>query len=318
MTGLLNPAGVSVGHGTPYVSPAILRAAPTGIVWNTVGAAARPDDQQQENEQANLCYRATSMINGFCNQPLRATIDIETLYGPGDFRFNIQPNGNARLLMSRSPVTDVLGGRISAAMAFPASFSPVSGANFKIERPLVGVYGTTAPGGSGDGGQAVLMAPGWATWVGASYGWQVEVTYVNGWPHGSLLSGATSGQSVIRVDDCTGWGPPMGYSTGAAGTIHDPGNQEEIAVLAASAQSGPGTLTLSAPLAYDHPGGCIVTTLPPSIMQAAILFAVSQALVRGATATTIQSVPGSASGGRSSMDYAREAEMLVQPYKRVI
>lgn len=318
MTGLLNPAGVPVGHGTPYVSPGILRAAPTGIVWNTVGAGAKPDDQQQENELANLCFRSTSMINGYCNQPLRATIDIETLYGPGDFRFNILPSSVARLLLSRSPVTDVLGGRISAAMAFPASWSAVTASNFKIEKPLVGVYGTTAPGGSGDGGQAVLMAPGWAAWAGASYGWQVEVTYINGWPHGSLQAAATSGQSVLQIDDCTGWGPPAGYSLGAAGTIHDPGNQEEISVLAASAQSGPGTLTLSAPLAYDHADGCIVTTLPQSIMQAAILFAVSQALVRGATATTIQSVPGSASGSRGSMDYAREAELLCQPYRRVI
>jgi hypothetical protein len=109
-----NPASVPTSAGTPYVLPDMLYAAPTGIQWSTVGATVRPTDQQQFDETLNLCRRATSMIDGHCNQPLRATIDTETLFGPGDLRFQMQGNsGVARLLLSRSPVTAVLGGQVS-------------------------------------------------------------------------------------------------------------------------------------------------------------------------------------------------------------
>ncbi len=177
----LNPAAVAVAPGTPYVTPTMLLAAPTGIVWSTLGAGSRPTEQQQFDEQVNLCRRATAMIDGYCNQPLRATVDLETLYGPGDMRFQLRPDGSARLLLSRSPVTIVLGGQVSAASSFPAQFTQIGPEFFKIENPLIGVYGTTSPGGADHGGQAVLLAPGF-TWRGQRMGCQVQVAYAIGYP----------------------------------------------------------------------------------------------------------------------------------------
>jgi hypothetical protein len=317
-----NPASVPVSAGTPYVLPSMLLAAPTGIQWSTVGATVRPTDQQQFDEQLNLCRRATSMIDGYCNQPLRATIDTETLFGPGDLRFQMRNAGVARLLLSRSPVTSVIGGQVSVAASFPAQWTTIPANGFKIEKPVIGVYGTTSPGGSGDGGAAVLLGPGYVSWWWAGrYGYQVEVQYVNGWPHGSLTEAAAAGDVTVSVDDCTGWGPPAGLATGAVGTLHDPGNQEIFTVSSATATSGPGLLTLTAPLAYEHPVGVMATTLPESVIQAGILFCVSQALVRGATATTIQAVPGSGAGTggvASAMHHAVEAEHLIHPYRRII
>jgi hypothetical protein len=343
----LNPASVAVSAGTPYLTPQMLLAAPTGIVWSTVGAGSRPTEQQQFNEQVNLCRRATSMIDGYCNQPLRATVDVETLYGPGDLRFQMSPNGNARLLLSRSPVTQVLGGLVSAAASFPPQFTTVPPQYFKIEKPLIGVYGTTVPGGSDNAGQAVLLAPGYVGWYGGRMGWQVQVAYVNGWPHASLQAPAAAGDMTLSVDDCTGWGPPAPYypqagssvttvpqlpgqlsipqlaqfaGTGAAGTLYDPGSQEAFTVLAASAVSGPGVLTLAGPLAYEHAVGVMTSTLPNTIIQAAILYCVSQALVRGATSTSVQALPGTGtSGGEKTADeYAAEADLLCHPYRRII
>jgi hypothetical protein len=298
----------------------MLLAAPTGISWSTLGnSGGKPDPQQQLNEQLNLCDRATSMINGYANQPLRATVDTETLYGPGDFRWQMRPYGISRLLLSRSPVTSVISGQISPAAYFPASWSPIPATGFQIERPVIGVYGTTSPGGSGDGGQSVLMGPFIGSWCGGTSAWQVQVTYINGWPHGSLQVAAEVGDMQLTIDDCTGWGPPAGLFSGAAGTLHDPGTQEEFQVLSATAPSGPGILTLARPLNYPHTVGVMATTLPATITQAAILFAVSQALVRGATASTIQALPGTGSGaGKSPAAYAAEAELLVHPYRRVI
>jgi len=315
----LNPGAISASPGTPYVTPSLLLSAPTGIVWSTLGPGARPNEQQQFDEQLNLCRRATSMIDGYCNQPLRATLDSETLYGPGELRFQMQPNGNARLLLSRSPVTAVLGGQVSMAASFPAQNTPIPAASFKIANPLIGVYGATVPGGSDNSGQAVFLAPGVVSWLAGRFGYQVQVSYINGWPHGSTQAAAAAGDATIEIDDCTGWGVPPGGTTGATGTLYDPGAQETITVLAASATSGPGVLALSAPLAYSHAVGVMASTLPNTVIQAAILYCVSQALVRGTTSTSIQSLPGGAAGGgKSGEEYATEADLMIHPYKRVI
>lgn len=332
----LNPAAISASPGTPYVTPSVLTAAPTGIIWTTIGPGPRPNPQEQFDEILNLCRRATSMIDGYCNQPLRATIDNETLYGPGDLRFQMSPNGNARLLLSRSPVTQVLGGVVSMAASFPPQNSPIPASSYKIEKPLLGLYGATVPGGSDNSGQAVLLAPGIVSWLGGRNGYSVTTVYVNGWPHGSLQAPVVAGDTAVEVDDCTGWGPPadatvvsvppglpfgtalgMPLPGGATGTIYDPGDQETITVLASSAQAGPGTLVLASPLAYPHAVGTMVSTLPSSVIQSAILYCVAQALIRGATATSIQASPG-AQGAGGGEDLAGEAELLIHPYKRII
>jgi hypothetical protein len=331
----LNPSAISSSPGTPYVTPQMLLAAPTGIVWSTIGPGARPNEAEQFNEQLNLCRRASSMIDGYCNQPLRATLDQETLYGPGDLRFQMQSNGNARLLLSRSPVTFVAGGLVSTAASFPAQWTPVPATAFRPATPLIGVFGSTVPSGSDNSGQAVYLQPGYVSWLAGRGGYVVQVAYVNGWPHASLQAPASKGDMTIAVDDCTGWVQPPGTGTsaitaamsgmtlavppppaGATATMYDPLYQEVISVGAASAAAGPGTLALTSPLAYSHAVGVMVSTLPQSVIQAAILFCVAQALTRGATATTAPG--GGGGGGAGSVDHAGEAELLCHPYRRVI
>lgn len=104
-------------------------------------------------------------------------------------------------------------------------------------------------------------------------------------------------------------------------TIFDPGGAEEVILAtAASATTGPGTLTLSSPTVYEHPAGTMVSTLPGSIQWAAVLFATSIALTRGATATTVQAIPGGspALAGKGPESLAQEAELLLHSYRRVI
>jgi hypothetical protein len=305
-----------VAPGTPYITPAVLLSAPTGISWSTV-PGRNTEPSRQNAEQLNICARATAMVDGYCNQPLRATVDTETLSGPGTFRMQIQPSGVARLLLSRSPVTQVVSGQVTSAAAFPPSWAAIPANNFRPEKPMLGVYGTSAPASAAEGGQAVLLAPGWVTWAAGRATSEVQVTYINGWPHGSLTGAVAAGASSLPVDDITGW-------FGAAGTVHDVGQQETISVTAvapsiAGAISGPGTLTLASALAYAHAAGVMVTTLPGTVIWAAILFAVSQALTRGATATTVQSQPGSrGGGGRDPAEVATEAELMIHPFRRVL
>lgn len=223
-----------------------------------------------------------------------------------------------RLLLSRGPVTSVVSGQVSAAQSFPRSWQQIAANQFEVEKPLIGVYGTTAPGSSGGGGQAVLLAPGWVTWAFGSLNTRIQVTYINGWPHASLTAAATAGATSLTVDDITGW-------TGAVGNIYDGGQQEAVAVTAITptttgAISGPGTLTLSSALHYNHPIGVLVSTLPPAVHEACIYFAVAQALTRGATATAVQALSGSTagSGPGSSNTYIEMAQLKVHAYRRVI
>lgn len=315
-----DPTGIPVaGPGSPYISPAMLTAAPTGVAWSSIGSASgKPTPEQQIDEVINVCGRATAMVNGYCNVPLRATIDTELLTGPGDFRFQLQPGGRARLLLSRPPVVSVLSGQWTPANAFPAQWTSVAAGQFRVEKPLMGVYGTSTPGGSGEGGQAVLLAPGIVNWRFGRQAFDVEVTYLNGWPHATTTTAVAASATALRVDDITGW-------AGATGTVHDAGAQEPVTVTAVTpsttgAQAGPGTLTLSGPLNYGHAPGTVLTTLPGTVIQATIMFAVSQALIRGATATTVQALPGSrsSSGSRGPDDLIAEAKQMLQPYRRTI
>ena len=313
-----NPSGVPiVGPGTPYITPAILTAAPTGIAWNTIPDRTSTPAQQLA-EQLNICVRASSLADRAANQPLRATVDIEPFQGPGDFRLQIQSNGVARILTSRSPILSVVGGRISAATAFPRNWQTIAANQFEPEKPLLGIYSTSAPSAAGSGGQAILLAPGWITWSNGRLGSRLEVTYINGWPHGSLTASATAAGTTLHVDDITGW-------AGAAGCVYDGNQQEFITCTAvtpdtAGALSGPGTLTLSAALTFPHLPGTLVSCLPAAIMQACIYYATAQALTRGATATAVQSLGGGVAGGgpQSVEGLIKLGDSLIHSYIRVI
>lgn len=306
-------------HLTPYVTPEILLNAPTGISWKTI-PSVKSDPDAQLAEQMNICSRATSMIDTACNNIMRSTIDVEQLYGP-DYRVTInRNNGVARFEMSRWPVVQALGARVANAATFPPQWTTVPSYALRPEKIPLGVYGTSTPTAASAAGQAILMAPGYISWQNGRNGFLAEITYTNGWPHTALTQGAAQGVSSIQVNDCTGWGPPPGETTGAAGIIYDGTNQESISCIGASALTGPGTLSLASPLTYAHSQGIVVSALPGQIMQATIMFAVSEALVRGATATTIQTVSGvgQGTGAGDHWDFKMLAHELCSPFKRVI
>lgn len=315
-----SPLGIPiVGPGTPYVTPETLTAASTGISWATIPSFGSTREQQLA-EQLNICVRATAMVDEICNQPLRATVNTESFTGPGDFRVQNQPTGVTRILASRSPVLSVVSGQVSAAAAFPRSWSAIPSTAFEPENPLIGVYGTSAPGAAGGGGQAILLAPGYVSWFFGRQSCRLQVTYLNGWPHASLTSAATAGSSSLVVDDITGW-------SGASGNVYDSGQQEFVSVSSVTpttsgAISGPGTLTLSSPLVYDHARGVVVSTLPGSVQQATILLCVVQAVTRGATATAVQSLGGGVAGGGGSPlsadSLTKTAHGLLAAYRRTI
>jgi hypothetical protein len=308
-----------VGSLTPYVTPSYIINAPTGIAWSTIPPGSTVTDDEKLAEQFNICARATGQADSYCNQPLRASLNTEQYSGP-DYRYTVQQDtGNGRLLLQRWPVMDIVSVQVSANSSFPRQWTVLPTGYYDIEVPSVGVYGTNAPGASGGGGQSIVIAPGYLNWALGRRGYVLKVQYVSGWPHTSLTANVTAGATTIPVDDCTGWAPYITNGVGATGVIYDSGQQEAIQVTTASADSGPGTLTLISALQYNHAVQTLVSTLPQSVMWGVTLFATAQALTRGATATKIQMIPGS--GGAMSKGPAElvvEGEILLNPFRRTI
>jgi hypothetical protein len=281
-----------------------------------------------------MCSRATARVDGYVNQTLRATTDIELARGP-DYRVTVGPASggsyltpywgnsratNARIILSRWPVLQVTGVQVCPNNLWPRSWTSLPSGYFEPEVPPLSVYGSISPGGSAEGGQAVIVGGGYINWAYGRNGWAIQVSYINGWPHASLTSAVAAGVTSLPVNDCTGWGITDYYGvTGATGVIKDSGQQESFSVTSTSVAAGPGNLTLASATAYPHEAGTVVTTIPASIEQACIYFATAEALTRGATSTTIHAVGGAAqSSSAGARELIEEGELLCHAYRRTI
>lgn len=300
----------------------MLQSAPTGISWNLIPEPGSTSAEQYA-EQMNMCIRASGLVNAYCNQVLKATIDTEVVDGP-DLRLTIQNSTrNARITLSQWPVTSIHQIAVSPN-SFPRSWQVVPSDMYAVERPPVGVYGTSAPSSAGNGGQTILLGAGYVNWCNGRWGYTTSTVYSSGWPHTMLLEPADAGATTIRVDDVTAF-------TGAASRIYDGAQTESAMVSSVSADipfqlpygggmvaAGPGTLTLAEPLAYEHDAGVLLSALPQDIMWAAILAATVQALESGITAVAIQNLPGSQTvGGQGIAALEIEYKGILDHYKRV-
>ena len=315
---------------SPYITPAMLTSAPTGVSWSII-PFPKATTEQQFAEQTAICHRATTMLDGFVNQTLRATIDTEQRSGPGDYRINIeQSTGNTRWILSRWPITQILAIQVSGNAVFPRQWTQVTNGMWDIEDPPLGVYGTYLSGGSaGSGGQSILIAPGYAGWWMGRKGYRFSATYINGWPHAGISTSAIAGATTLSVDDVTGF-------AGATAYIYDGAQSETVhinsvtannnAVLpngGGTAPAGPGTITLSTPLVFSHAGSTpstvIISALPSDVIWAAILAATAQALEAGITSVSIQNITGSqTAGGHGVSDIHLQWETIMEPFKRTI
>ncbi len=316
-----NPPGFTgppvVGPGTPYITPDVLQRQPTGVAWSSLVPRTGSSSTLLASVLIDICQQATGLADGYCNQVLRATSNVELLSGP-NFRVTVGRNGVTRCLMSRAPILQITNVQVAVDSLFPRQWMTVPAGSYEPEVAVLGVYGSSSPADSADGGQAIRIMPGYMGWDQGRDGYRVQITYVNGWPHTSLTVKAIVGSNTIQVDDCTGWAPVTPGGQGAVGIIYDGDLQEAVTVQSASAASGPGTLTLTQPVGYTHNPGVMLSTMPPQIRWACALLAASQALTRGATTTTIHSTGGgSASGSKAPEELASEAELILSPFRRV-
>jgi hypothetical protein len=306
------------------------------VDWSTIGdPTGDPTPAQNAAAIWDICGRTTARVDGYINQTLRATADTELIHGP-DYRVTVGPASggawptafwgnsgatNARIILSRWPVLQVTAVKVCPNGLWPRSWTSVPAGYFEPESPPLGVYGSVAPSGSAEGGQAILVGGGYINRCSGRNSWAIEVSYLNGYPHCSLTAAAAAGATTIQVDDCTGWAITNYYGTytGATGRMVDSGQQEAVHVATATATAGPGTLTLASPLNYPHQAGVLVTTMTASIEQACIYFGAAEALTRGATTTTIHAVGGGAqSSGGGARELIEEGELLCHAFRRTI
>jgi hypothetical protein len=309
---------------TPYITGPMLQSGawPTGVSFLSLPPGRDVTDEQRLAAATNVAAEGTSEVDAFCNMPLRCTLTTETFRGPGDFRTEIQTgSGLCRVILQRLPVLAITNVQVAPNAVFPRQWTTVPSGWYEPEYPALGLYDSIAPSAGGQGGQAILIAPGYVNWRLGRHGFVIQVTYYHGWPHTSLTAAADEGDSELSVDDCTGWGITTLAGTGAAGVLYDSGSQEPVSCTGTSVTTGPGTLSLASPLQYAHDAGVMTSSFPQDIIWGAALFASAAALTRGATATTIQEAPGRGSGSGGDVGVSgliKAAKAKVKPYARTI
>ena len=144
-----------------------------------------------------MCGRATSRVDGYCAQTLRATVDTELVYGP-DYRVTVGPASggsgptpywgagpaqNARIILSRWPVLEVTQVQTCPNNLWPRKWTTLPAGYAEPAVPPLPIYNSVAPGGSAEGGQAIIVGGGYINWCYNRNGWAILVTYINGWPN---------------------------------------------------------------------------------------------------------------------------------------
>lgn len=295
----------------------------TGVGWSVIPQVGA-DSASNLAELVSICWRATSVIDTYVNQTLRATVSNEARTGPGSPWVGWVPDTfESRLRMSYWPVTEVLAIQISASSSYPRQWTTVPIDQTEVEFPLMSLYTDTASATVPDGGSTITLAPGNISRLARRNSVRVLTSYTNGWPHTSLTASVSADGMTLEVDDVTGW-------TGACGFIYDGGATEQIGVSAVSAtrplalpngvgtaQAGPGTLTLSSPLANAHDTGVLVSALPANVMQAGILICAEQGVTAGINAVVLPALPGSeSSSGGSVTDLRKMYTGFLEPFCR--
>src|SRR6516164_10024150 len=99
---------------------------------------------------------ATSQVNGEMNYPLHAVLSTEQFQGP-DYRITTRPNGEARMILSRWPVTQIVSVQVAPSGAYALQWTTLPAGFYRPEYPVIGRYNSNTAGGSGEGGQAILI-----------------------------------------------------------------------------------------------------------------------------------------------------------------
>src|ERR1035437_4553852 len=304
-----------------YVSPAMLLENNNGVDWTAFPKpGASPDAQLSAQE--SICARVTSEMDALA-LTLRATVNVEQEQGP-DFAITTRSNGWVRFRSANWPIIQIVGAQYSPVGNVPPTWSAIPVSALMTEHSGLPATGSIISSGA-TGPTAILIGPGYVTWSNGRNGFLVQITTISGYPVAGIDVDAHTGDNSIHVDDITGW---WNGTAGARGVIYDPPFREDAVVAGvipdtAGMISGPGTLTLTQPLAYDHTpatGRILFSAMPSALITAGLYLATYYGLIRGATAAVMQSGRGMAapSGKQAANTWRDDAKEILSRWSRTL
>lgn len=286
-------------YSTPYLTIAEYKQAPTAIDYNNL-VVASSDPDVQDAELANVIARASSWIDGFCNQVLAATVQTEQQ------RARLRPDGFLAVHPSFDPLIALTSLSFGISPTQLVSL-PDPSVGWLEDHEFIIPYTAANISYSSQGPLQFGMPAVPRATVFCKY------TYIAGYANTTIATSASAGATSITVKS------GAGIVAGLSLTIYD-GKETEIVTVASTYVFGSTTVPLTAPLAYAHAAGDAISALPPAVKQAAILATTAYLKVRGDYSLTMQ-VSNSAgqvvdNTGSSNYDFALAKELLA-PFVRV-
>lgn len=282
---------------SPYLTVAEYKNAPTSIDYDNlvVGGNAAAQDA----ELANAILRASSFMDEYLNQNLRASTQTETQ------RVRITGSGTIALHPSNNPVISLSSFEYGADPNNLVSLPDCSKAWFEAQQiiiPLANMSTTYSNQGP------LAFGPYGAPRQQVFTKYEYTSGYVN-----NLIATAVAAATSMTVQSA------VGIVAGMTFRIYDGANSETVTV-ASNYTYGSTTVPLTAALAYNHASGVAFGNLPTTIKQACILITTAFLKVRGDRSLTmnITTQPsGNISGGAL---YGTEIDLalkMLDLYKRI-
>ena len=271
---------------SPYLTVAEYQNAPTAV--DTSQLVPGGNAQANTVELGNVIARASSWVDDICNQVLAATSDVDPIR-----RYRVNAYGAVRVPLRYSPILQI----DSVSVGYTPSLMQPLSSSLTADIAIIGTNTVEIPV-YGNAGPAVTGSP---RLVGDRV--LVSVGYVNGYPNTQTSGSVSAAATQLPVVSA------LGIYVGTTLTVYDGASTEQITVTAVNGQ----TLTLSAPLLYQHGIGVSVSALPPVVKQAAILLTSSLIKTRGTMATVM---PGTGMGNRQTAPSGsggdKDAELATQ------
>jgi hypothetical protein len=279
--------------------------------------------------QLDICNIVTSEVDSIATQSMRAFIDTESDFGP-DLIITVLQNGWVRYRFPTSPVLQIISAQYAlAGSPTNPDWTTIPVAQAVTEHAAIIPTGTIIPS-TPTGPNSILLPPGYVDWRNGRNGYRLQVSALCGFPVAGIDTPVTAGATAVHVDDIAGW---WNGTAGARGTIYDPPYRELATVTGATpdttgAITGPGTLTLAAGLQFPHTPTMdqanvanqkvLFSAMPNSLMQGALYLATHFGLIRGATASVMQTARGQVitTGMSGAQDWYDRAERIISRWGR--
>jgi hypothetical protein len=282
---------------SPYITVAEYKNAPTSIDFDNLVVGGNA--QAQDAELNNAILRASSFIDEYLNQNLRAATQTETQ------RVRITSQGTIALHPNNNPIISLSSFEYGTNPNSLVSLPDCSTAWFESQQiiiPLANMSTTYSSQGP------LAFGPYGAPRQQVFTKYEYTSGYVN-----NLIASATAAASTMTVQSAEG------IVAGMVLRIYDGASSERVTV-ASNYTYGSTTVPLASPLAFTHASGVAFGNLPNAIKQACILITTAFLKVRGDRSLTMNITTQPSSNGSGAQLYGSEIDLalkMLDLYKRI-